>query len=86
MINHGPRVRRQTTHGTAEVGINFEDLLNRAGFQERRRDALLHAKDDTLGRLDTNGGGTELWAGMDHGMREYTFFQGGWTMRDGWHP
>lgn len=39
----------QTGHGTADVLINFNDLLDGRRFEQRGCDALLNTEDHTLG-------------------------------------
>lgn len=42
------------------VGIDFDDLLNAAGFHQRGGDPLLHGQADALRGLDPDGCGAEL--------------------------
>lgn len=42
------------------MAVDLDNLFNRVGLEEGRRDALLDAEDDTLGGGDADGGGAEL--------------------------
>lgn len=54
MVNDGPGIRNQPRHGTANMSIELNNLFNRRGLHERRRDSLLDGKDNTMGSLDSN--------------------------------
>lgn len=48
MFDHGSRIRLQTRHGATNVFVNFDNLLNRGGFEERRGDTFLHTENNTF--------------------------------------
>jgi len=48
VFDHRPGVGLQPGHGAANVPVDFDDLLDRGGFQEGRGYALFHAEDDTF--------------------------------------
>ena len=54
MVNHGPRIGRQTTHGCTKVRVNLHDFFNRAALQQRGLDTLLDTEHGTLPRCDTD--------------------------------
>lgn len=60
VLNHGAGVGLETRHGTANVAIDFDNLLDRRGLEQRGGDALLDAEDDALGGGDADGRGAEL--------------------------
>ena len=49
VLNQVAGIGLQTGHGTADVLIDFDDLLDGRRFEQRRCNALLNTKDDTLG-------------------------------------
>jgi hypothetical protein len=60
VFNEGSGVGDDSTGGAADVGINLEDFLE--GFRNNQGGikSAFDCKDNTLGGLDSNGGGTEL--------------------------
>lgn len=55
MFDHGPRIGLQAGHGTADVVVDLDDLLNGRGFKEGRRNALLDTENHTFGRSNLIG-------------------------------
>lgn len=49
MFNQVAGIGLQTRHGTADVLINFDDLLDGRRFEQRGCDTLLNTEDHTLG-------------------------------------
>jgi hypothetical protein len=45
VLDHAAGIGLQTGHGTADVAVDFDNLLHRAGFEERRGHALFYAED-----------------------------------------
>ena len=45
VLDHAAGIGLQTRHGTSDVAVNFDNLLYRAGLEERGSDALLYAED-----------------------------------------
>lgn len=60
MLNHGPCVGREATHGAANVRVDLHDLLDRVGLEQGRLGALLDGEDDAVGGLDPDGRRAEL--------------------------
>lgn len=60
MFNHRPGISLKARHGTADVAVDFDNLLDGRGFEEGGCDSLFDAEDDALGRGNANGGGSEL--------------------------
>lgn len=60
VLDHAARVGLQTAHGAPDVPVDLNNLLDRRRLQQGRGHALLHAKDDTLGRRHPNGRAAEL--------------------------
>jgi hypothetical protein len=63
MIDHRSGIGCEATHGAAEMGIDFHDLLDTGGFEEGRLDTLFYAEDDAFGCLYPDSGRTELHDG-----------------------
>lgn len=74
MINHGPRIGRQSRHGTAQMRVNLQHLFNAGWFEQGRGDALLHHEDDTFTGLNADGRRAELGTRVD--VRECTGEEG----------
>jgi len=49
VFNKVPSIGLQTGHGTTDVLVNFDDLLDGRRFEESRCDALLNTKNHTFG-------------------------------------
>lgn len=60
MLDQGPAVGLQTGNGAANVLVNLDNLLHRAGLQQRARHSLLNTQYDTLAGLDSNSCAAEL--------------------------
>lgn len=60
MLDHGAGVCLEAGHGTANVAVDFDNLLNRGGLEEGGGDALLDTEDDTFGGGDADGCRAEL--------------------------
>lgn len=73
VVDHGACVGGEAGHGTSEVTVDFHDLFDGAGFEERGLDAFLDGEDDAFGGADADGGRAELRGydvsmGDDRGM------------------
>lgn len=55
MFDEGACVGDDTTGCTADMGIDFEDLLDGFGDNEGRVESALHCKHYSLCRLDADG-------------------------------
>lgn len=60
VLDHGASVGLKAGHGTADVAVDLDNLLNGRGLEEGRGDALLNTENDTFGCGDADGCGTEL--------------------------
>jgi len=60
VLDHGAGVGLEAAHGAADVAVDLDNLLDRRGLEQGRRDALLDAEDDALGGGDADGGAAEL--------------------------
>lgn len=60
MVDHGPRVGSESTHGAPDVPINLHDLLDGIRLEQGRLGALLDGEDDALGSLDPDRGRPEF--------------------------
>lgn len=60
VLDHAARISLQPGHGTADVTVDFDDLLDRGGFEERGGHALLDAEDYALRSGDANGGAAKF--------------------------
>jgi hypothetical protein len=60
VLDHGAGVGLEAGHGAANVAVNLDNLLDRRRLEQGRRDALLDAEDDALGRGDADGCAAEL--------------------------
>lgn len=60
MLDHGAGVGLEAGHGTADVAVDFDNLLDGGGLEEGGGDALLDTEDDALGGGDADGRGAQL--------------------------
>ena len=60
VLDEGARVGDEAAHGRADMRVDFHNLLNRAGLEQHRGDALLDGQNNALGGLNADGGGAEL--------------------------
>ena len=49
VLDHAACIGLQTAHGTADVSVYFDDLLDARGFEEGGCDALLNSEDNAFG-------------------------------------
>lgn len=54
MVDHRACVCGEPGHGASEVGVDFHDFLDGAGFEEGRLDAFLDGEDDAFGGADAD--------------------------------
>ena len=54
VLHHRARIRSQAAHGARQVRVHLHDLLDAAGLEQRRRDALLNSQHHALGRADAD--------------------------------
>ena len=64
VVDHRACVRGEPGHGAPEVRVDFHDLFDGAGFEERGLDAFLDGEDDAFVGADADGRRAEL---MRHG-------------------
>lgn len=60
VLDHGPGVGLEPAHGAADVAVDLDNLLDRRGLEEGRRDALLDAENHALGCGDADCCAAEL--------------------------
>jgi hypothetical protein len=48
VLNHASCIGLQTWHGTSNVAVDFDNLLDGAGFEQRRGYALFYTEDYTF--------------------------------------
>ena len=60
VVNHGSGICSKTGHGTANVFVDFDDLLDGRCLEQGRGDSLLNTENDTILGGNTNGCGSEL--------------------------
>lgn len=63
MLNKHTGISSQATASTPNMSVNLKYFLNALGHHQRRRDALLHGKENTILGLDANGSGSKLISG-----------------------
>lgn len=71
MLDHGPGVGLQAGHGAANVAVDFDDFLDRGGFEERTGYALFYADyhaiaGSYLGGVGQLGSFLRGWGGGDY--------------------
>jgi hypothetical protein len=52
MFDHATRISLKTTHGTSDMTIDLDNLLNRRRLEEGGSNALFDTKDDTFASRD----------------------------------
>lgn len=57
MLDHGPGVGLQAGHGAANVAVDFDDFLDRGGFEERTCYTLFYADYHAIAGSYLGGGG-----------------------------
>jgi hypothetical protein len=60
VLNECPAIGLKAGDGAANVFVNLNDLLHGARLQKRAGHSLLHAEDNTLTGLDSDGCATKL--------------------------
>jgi hypothetical protein len=60
VLDHAARIGLQPAHGAPNVPVDLDNLLDRRRLEQGRRDALLDAQDDALGRGHADGRAAEL--------------------------
>lgn len=60
VFDHGAGIGLETGHGTANVAVDLDNLLDGGSLEEGRGNALLDTKDDTLGGGYADGRGAKL--------------------------
>ena len=60
MINEGPSISRQATHGASDVRVYLYNLLDAAGLKKWRRDTLFHSEQYSVCYLDPYCRGPKL--------------------------
>lgn len=60
MFNQSSGISSKSRHGTANVAVEFEYLLDGAWQEKRRSDTLLGSQNNTLGRLYAHCGTSKL--------------------------
>lgn len=60
VLDECPAVCLKARNGASNVFVNLNNLLHRARLQKCARHSLLHAEDDTLASLDSDGCAAEL--------------------------
>jgi len=48
MFDHAACVGLQSRHGASDMAVNLDDLLDGAGFEQRRGNTLLDSQNDTF--------------------------------------
>jgi hypothetical protein len=60
VLDHGAGIGLETGHGTANVAVDLDNLLDGGSLEEGRGNALLDTEDDTLGGGHADGRGAKL--------------------------
>jgi len=60
MVDHRAGIGREAGHGTADVGVDFDDFFDGGGFKEDGGDAFFDTEDNAFSSTDAYGGGTKL--------------------------
>lgn len=60
MLDHGAGIGLEAGHGTADVAVDLDNLLDRGRLEEGGGDSLLNTEDDALRGGDTDSSGAKL--------------------------